>query len=147
MIRSLYKIEHTHLIDQVGPSKEGVHVVHSVWTKTVRACLDVPITQIIINLDEDVNLVGVPEVTLEVLMTLPKADGRAVQAFLDVSEVEDGQVIMVVVITVMGVILKEMMRHILGGCFLTFTKAVRPCFRRELTSIEGPRLKERERIL
>jgi hypothetical protein len=58
-------------------------------------------------------------------MTLPGADVQAAQAFLDVSEVEDGRVIMVVV-----VILEEMTRHILGGRFL-----------------EGPRLKERERIL
>ena len=58
-------------------------------------------------------------------MTLPGADRHAAQAFLDVSEVEDGRVIMVVV-----VILEEMTRHILGGRFL-----------------EGPRLKERERIL
>mmetsp|Transcript_42861 Transcript_42861/g.77059 ORF Transcript_42861/g.77059 Transcript_42861/m.77059 type:complete len:234 (-) Transcript_42861:803-1504(-) len=128
------------LVDRVGPSKEGVHVVHRDRTKTVFARLLVPYTQIIIDLDKDVDLVGVPEVTLEVAMTLPEADGRAAQAFLDVSEVEDGRVIMVVVTMVIVVILEEMTRHILGGCFLAFTDAARPCFRRELISIEGPRL-------
>ena len=60
-------------------------------------------------------------------MTLPGADRQAAQAFLDVSEVEDGQVIMVVVIMMVVVILEEMTQHILGGRFL-----------------EGPHLKERE---
>ena len=109
---------------------------------------------LIIDLAEGVNLVGVLKITLDVAMTLPEADGTdepcrpslmAVRLRMVVVIVV--VVIMVVVIMIIVVILKEMMRHILGGRFLAFTNATGPCFRRELISIEGPRLEERENIL
>ena len=85
-------------------------------------------------------------------MTLPKANGRAAQVFLDLGEVEESRMIMVVMIMLIVmimivVILEDMTRRILGGCFLAFTNAARPWERRELIGIEGPCLKERERTL
>ena len=73
----------------------------------------VNVTQGIINLNKDIDLLGVPEVTLEVASSLPKADRQAAQVFLYAGEVKESQVIMVVVIMMMMmivimVILKEM---------------------------------------
>ena len=78
---------------------------------------------LIIDLAEDVNLVGVPKVTLEVAMTLPEADGTDDPRRPSLMSVRLRMVvaIMVVVIMMTVVIIEEMMRHILGDCFLAFT--------------------------
>ena len=61
----------------------------------------VRIIQGIIDCEKDFDFIGLPKVTLEIAMVLPKADVRAAQVFLCVGEVEEGRVIMVVVIMVM----------------------------------------------